>query len=97
MSLGERGNHDCTIYRAARELFLVNCGRPPWRLIGVQVSNLDDGACEQLSLFREPDRDGQVCRVVDELREKFGRDVVKRAISNRPFADNPTPHLPPPE
>jgi len=48
-------------------------------LIGVQVSNLDDGAYEQMSLFTEPDRDGEVCRVVDELREKYGRDVVKRA------------------
>ncbi|HHW44739.1 MAG TPA: DNA polymerase IV [Desulfotomaculum sp.] len=70
---------DGTIYRAARELFLANCGRPPWRLVGIQVSNLADGACEQLSLFTEPDRDGQVCRVVDELREKYGRDVLKRA------------------
>ncbi|WP_424660868.1 DNA polymerase IV [Desulfofundulus sp.] len=70
---------DGAIYRTARELFLANCGRPPWRLVGVQVSNLDDGACEQLTLFKEPDRDGQVCRLVDELREKYGKDVIKKA------------------
>ncbi|MGB9825041.1 MAG: DNA polymerase IV [Desulfofundulus sp.] len=67
------------IYRTARELFLANCGQPPWRLVGIQVSNLEDGTCEQLTLFKEPDRDGQVCRVVDELREKYGKDVIKKA------------------
>lgn len=70
---------DGTIYRVARELFLANCGRPPWRLVGVQVSNLSDASCEQLSLFAEKEKDGQLCRVVDELREKYGRDTVKRA------------------
>lgn len=75
---------DRAIYRTAQELFSANCGQPPWRLVGVQVSNLNGGGCEQLALFTEGDKDRQVCKVVDELRKKYGADAVKRAALLRP-------------
>lgn len=65
---------DGAIYKVARELFLANCGQPPWRLIGVQVSNLD--SFEQLSLFKE--KDEQLSKVVDQLKDKYGLGIVKR-------------------
>jgi DNA polymerase-4 len=65
---------DGAIYKAARELFVNNCGQSPWRLVGVQVSNLDSH--EQLSLFQE--KDERVSRVVDKLKDKYGMGVIKR-------------------
>jgi DNA polymerase-4 len=73
-SLRDAVEGDGAIYRVVRELFSANCGQPPWRLVGVQVSNLD--SYEQLSLFQE--RDEQVSRVVDKLKDKFGTGVIKR-------------------
>ncbi|MDD4239135.1 MAG: DNA polymerase IV [Desulfotomaculaceae bacterium] len=73
-SLHDAVEGDGTIYRVVRELFIANCGQPPWRLVGVQVSNLD--SYEQLSLFQE--RDEQVSRVVDKLKDKYGMGVIKR-------------------
>ncbi|SHI88514.1 DNA polymerase IV [Desulfofundulus thermosubterraneus] len=72
-------DEDGAIYKAARELFLDNCGRPPWRLVGIQVSNLEDGSYEQLSLFAERKKEKQLCFIIDELREKYGKDVIKKA------------------
>jgi DNA polymerase-4 len=73
-SLHDAVEGDGSIYKVVRELFIANCGQPPWRLVGVQVSNLD--SYEQLSLFQE--RDEQVSRVVDKLKDKFGMGVIKR-------------------
>ncbi|MEG3071467.1 MAG: DNA polymerase IV [Candidatus Syntrophopropionicum ammoniitolerans] len=63
------------ICRVVQELFLAHCGQPPWRLVGVQVANLD--SWEQLSLFEE--KDERLGKVVDQLRDKYGPDIVKRA------------------
>lgn len=79
-TLEEAVNADGTIYRIARELFLSNCGKPPWRLVGVQISNLDKGSCEQVSLFSSIEKkERQLSKVIDEIRERYGRDAVKRA------------------
>ena len=67
---------DGAIYKIARDLFLSNCGRPPWRLVGVQLSKLDSH--EQLSLIQE--KDEQLSRTVDGLKDKYGMDVVKKAV-----------------
>lgn len=73
-SLHDAVEGDGAIYRVVRELFIANCGQVSWRLVGVQVSNLD--SCEQLSLFQE--RDEQISRVVDKLKDKYGMGVIKR-------------------
>ena len=78
--LEEAVNADGTIYRIARELFLSNCSKPPWRLVGVQVSNLDKGSYKQVSLFSSIEKkERQLGKVIDEIRERYGRDAVKRA------------------
>lgn len=47
------------------------------RLIGVRAANLT--SARQLSLFDAPDRRReQVDAAVDELREKYGDDAVRR-------------------
>lgn len=63
------------ICQVAQELFLAHCGKPPWRLVGVQVANLD--SWQQLTLFEG--KDERLSRVVDQLRDKYGLDIVKRA------------------
>lgn len=69
---------DSGIYEAARDLFLANHGSPPWRLLGVHASNF--AKVEQLSLLAEArERDSQVSRTIDELRQKYGRKVLRRA------------------
>ena len=75
-TLGDAIEGDGAIYKIVSELFKINCARPPWRLVGVQVSNLD--SYEQLSLIQE--KDVQLSRVVDGLKDKYGRDVVKKAV-----------------
>jgi len=78
-TLEEAVDIDGAIYKVARELFLANCGEPPWRLVGVQVSNLHEGPYEQLSLFPVDKKEKQLCKVVDKLRERYGRNAVRRA------------------
>jgi DNA polymerase-4 len=75
------------IYEAARGLFaeLRLLRRVPARLLGVGLTGLvgvDDGP--QLGLFEEisgaeREKDRSVSRAMDELEERFGRDVVRPA------------------
>jgi len=45
---------DGAVWRAARELLLRHAGRGPWRLVGVQLTNLVDADWRQLSLLEGP-------------------------------------------
>lgn len=79
-TLGEATDLDSVIYRVSRELF-ERCGaRPPWRLAGIRLSNLE--TCRQLSLF-DPlpaeAREHELSLVRDRLRRKYGADVLYRA------------------
>lgn len=75
------------IYEAARGLFaeLRLLRRVPARLLGVGLTGLvgsEDGA--QLGMFEEiggaeREKDRSVSRAMDELEERFGRDVVRPA------------------
>jgi len=51
--------------------------RPPIRLLGLAFSNLDFFDV-QLRLF---DNDQQLCSAVDAIREKYGYDAVRIAVS----------------
>jgi DNA polymerase IV len=68
------------IFRRAWDA-LVRVPRPqPIRLIGVSVSGLErKGTPRQLGLFGAPGRGEAVGRLADELRARFGPDVVRRA------------------
>jgi DNA polymerase-4 len=83
---------DRAVQRVARLLFerLRNARRTPARLIGVALSQLHPAlGTDQLGLFSLPDpgieseRDLALARAVDELRERFGAEAVRRG-SPRP-------------
>lgn len=70
-------NSDKDIYRAAVTLFEKNCGTPPWRLVGIQASGFEQGS--QMSLFSsnaENEKESRLTKTRDQLRKKFGSDIV---------------------
>lgn len=73
-------NQDAEIYEAAQILFEAAWPRGrPVRLIGVGVSNLEEPR-KQLTLWETPSKKGQrLQETLDDLRERFGRDAVRRA------------------
>lgn len=78
-SLKECTNLDEDIYETAQSLFLKHwiAGRPV-RLLGVGVTNLDKPH-RQLSLWEDYDKREDLTKAVDDLRERFGDDIIKRA------------------
>ncbi len=68
---------DKEIYLAARDLFIAHCGKPPWRLAGIQASGFDQGT--QLSIIKpatDNERDKKLTAARDKLREKYGVEVI---------------------
>jgi len=86
LTVPEAVESDSAIYEVARHLLadLRRERRTPARLLGVGLTGLV-GRSEphQLGLFSEPvagetERDRDVSRAVDRVRERFGRDAVQR-------------------
>jgi DNA polymerase IV len=79
-TLPSASNLDQEIFDTAKGLFREN--RPsgkPVRLIGVGVSNLSPPV-HQLSLWDDDhERHYKLLSAVDELRERYGKDIIKRA------------------
>jgi DNA polymerase-4 len=82
-TLPEPVESDAAVYQVARELLreLRSARRVPARLLGVGLSGLAPAGSRQLGLFTEPlagesERDRSVSRAVDELKERFGQEVV---------------------
>ncbi len=73
----EPTHDDRTVFSVAREL-LSTAAEPgrPLRLIGVRVSTLDRGEQQELPLFPSDQKREQILRAVDELRKKFGDDII---------------------
>ncbi len=76
---------DTEIYNSVKQLFISYCGKPPWRLIGVKVSNLE--RWKQMNLLSsEPneDKERKITVVKDKLRNKYGYGVIygARKIKN---------------
>lgn len=70
------------VWPAARTLFhKADRGRVPIRLVGVTLSGFDEAPATQLGMFEPagPPADRRVADAVDRLRERFGRDSVRRA------------------
>jgi DNA polymerase-4 len=81
-SIKECTNLDQDIYEEAQRLFTKHwiSGRPV-RLLGVGVTNLDKPH-RQLSLWDdEGNKKEELTKAVDDLRERFGKDIIKRADS----------------
>jgi DNA polymerase-4 len=67
-------------------------GRRKIRLLGVRASNMVREVAYQLQLFEEgQDKQGRVARAVDELRSRFGDDMITRAA----LLAAPDPEKPP--
>lgn len=79
-SMGDCTNLDQDIYEKAGNLFLKHWSRGrPVRLLGVGVTNLDKPH-RQLSLWEnDSGKRADLTRAVDDLRERFGKDIIKRA------------------
>ena len=78
---------DSEIYGVARDLFARHSGSPPWRLAGVQVSGFEEGS--QMSIFQptpEEDKENRLTAMRDQLRRKYGSDVIIQAkrLSRKP-------------
>jgi len=73
-------NLDQEIFATASSLFKKNWPKgKPVRLVGVGVSNLGQPA-HQLSLWDDDyQKEAKLINAVDELREKFGKNIIKRA------------------
>ncbi|MDO4340382.1 MAG: DNA polymerase IV [Eubacteriales bacterium] len=69
------------IYSAACELFDELWDGRPIRLLGIQTSRAKEEEARQLSLFDDGGHDKweQMDQAVDKIRQKYGRDAVKRA------------------
>ena len=70
------------VYQAAvillRELW---DGKKPLRLIGLSLTGLDDGSYQQFSLMDQNEkriREQKADKVMDDIRSRFGRDMVRR-------------------
>lgn len=77
VTLSEAIDSDREIYDIVRDLFIRHCGRPPWRLLGIRVSALEEG--NQLSLITEHEKEHHITQTLDKLRQKFGRKIVFKA------------------
>ena len=79
-SMKECTNLDQEIYNEAQNLFLKHWqSARPVRLLGVGVTNLDKSH-RQLSLWDDQGRKKEeLTKAVDDLRERFGKDIIKRA------------------
>ncbi len=75
---------DCTaaLWKAAAEVFETWRSRAfrPLRLIGFAATGLEPDQGRQLTLFAEPEdvRQARLDRTIDEIREKYGFDTIRR-------------------
>ncbi|MCJ7806464.1 MAG: DNA polymerase IV [Clostridia bacterium] len=68
---------DMEIYRIVKELFTAHSEKPPWRLLGVQVSGFEQGS--QLSLLPTTlaeKKEKHLLQTKDLLRKKYGSEVL---------------------
>jgi DNA polymerase-4 len=72
---------DDAIFRAATELMeaALRARRAKVRLLGVGVDELTDPAAQLPLLATPADEDSKLSGAVDRIRERFGRDSIKRA------------------
>jgi DNA polymerase-4 len=73
----EPTDDDPVVFRTVRGLLRgAYSGKHPVRLLGVHLSNFDDMSQLELPLLPEEGRRGKALRAVDEIRAKFGDDII---------------------
>ena len=74
-------HHTEVLFTTAMALIKEAWSGQPLRLIGVTVSNFEDERVQQMSLFdiETVPEHSEVDHMVDEIREKFGYGMIKRA------------------
>jgi len=75
--------HTWTILGAARDLLAAaqpTIDRQGLTLVGISVSNLQDDAAVQLTLPLDAHAGLTLDAAIDEIRERFGRDALTRAV-----------------
>ena len=91
VTLSSATNLDQEIFENALTLFKQNwpLGKPV-RLIGVGVTNLGP-PMHQLELWGDDhQKQARLLNAMDELRDKYGRDIIKRARRINPKKDTPS-------
>jgi DNA polymerase-4 len=72
---------DAVLIRKAKELFAkLYEKRMLVRLIGVRLSHLVQGS-QQINLFEDTEEAVRLYQAMDAMRNRFGDEVIKRAIS----------------
>ena len=95
-ALPQPTNLDDEIYAAAEKLFEANIiPTRAVRLIGIGVSRLNP-PYRQLSLWdNNQDEKENLASAIDQLKEKYGQDVIKRAsMMKNPKKSDPSPNKP---
>ena len=84
-------NQDSEIFTAAIALFNMHWSKGmPVRLLGVGVSGLG-APLRQLDLWEKQDglREQQLLKAIDQLRERYGKNIIQRAARIKPKKNNP--------
>lgn len=70
------------IYKTSIQLFEEMWDHKPVRLIGIRLDRLTDTVSHQVSLFENlevREKDNELDQIVDEMQEKFGSSIIKKA------------------
>ena len=76
-TLAEAINFDDVIYQTAQQLFAQSNHPEGIRLLGITVSHLQPG--DQLGLFDDGAKRRALYQKVDELKARFGEDIITKA------------------
>jgi DNA polymerase-4 len=79
-SLGAPTQLAARIFAAGRDLLSHEVGKTKFRLIGIGVSHLEDGAGDDLADLLDR-RTAEAEHAVDRLRAKFGKDAVVKGLA----------------
>jgi DNA polymerase-4 len=88
VSLSQPTDQDGVIFESAETLFksIWESGKPV-RLLGVGCADLVETA-HQMSLWETPtEKERKLLDALDELRERYGKGTVRRAVKIKPDSD----------